>query len=291
MPDISRMAVLVIAALAACAARAQDTRDTAVLPPAQSAAKAKEVIRETIQALGGPAYLGLKDATCNGRLAQIGHNGEITGYVRFVDYRKLPDRDRTEFYYKTYINVILATVHKTNMTISVWNGDQAWAFNGAGVEELPADFVDKKKDDLRKDINNLFRNRMNDPDLNFRYGGLDMVDLKQVDWVEVADSGLYTTRIAIDHATHLPLRSILGYRNPATRERDEEVAIYSIYHSIQGVMTPFQVSRSRNGLAQFQMFVEDCKFNTGLNDSLFTRESLEQRAGQSNKGKKAKKDN
>jgi hypothetical protein len=277
MPGVRRSGFLVIAALVACAARAQDTRDTTILPPSESAVKAKEVIRQTIQALGGQAYLSVRDITMTARYAQFGHSGDVTGYVKIFDFVILPDKDRTEYSKKRNI-------------ISLWNGDHAWELDRGGVLESPADVVEKNKADLRKNIDHLFRKRMNDPGITFRYGGMDMVDLRQVDWVEVSDSGLYTTRIAIDHVNHLPIRSVYISRDPVTRERNEEVEYYSNYHSLQGVMSPLQIFRERNGLQVYQLFIEELKYNSGLSEALFTRESLEERFSQLNKGKKDKKE-
>ena len=56
------VAILVFCVIAV---RAQDPRD---LMPAASAAKAKELIAQTIEALGGQVYLNARDLDCKGRL-------------------------------------------------------------------------------------------------------------------------------------------------------------------------------------------------------------------------------
>ena len=40
-----------------------------VLLPEQSSAKAKEMLQQTIQALGGETYVNVRDTTCTGRFA------------------------------------------------------------------------------------------------------------------------------------------------------------------------------------------------------------------------------
>jgi len=127
----------------------------------------------------------------------------------------------------------------------------------------------------------------------FRYGGPDIVDLKQADWVELVDSDNRTIRIAIATATHLPLRKVVETRDPKTRMKSEEIEIYSNYHPLEGIQTPFQITRSRNGIKIFQVFFDKCEYNTNLDSSLFTRESLEDRwdkIGKKDKEKSAKKD-
>jgi len=247
-----------------------------VLLPEQSAAKAKEVIQQSIQTLGGQAYLNVRDATCTGRRGQFASTGDLGGYAKFYDFTKLPDKDRTEYY-------------KQRNIISVFNGDQGWDLDRGGVQQISAERVRENREELKHDVDYVFRYRLKELGMIFRYGGADIVELKEVDWVEIVDPMRNTLRIAFDRATHLPLRTVAIVRDRETRERTEEITYFSNYHPIQGVVTPFQVSRERNGKKIFQVFVDECKYNTGLSDSLFTRESLEQRFAELNKGKKKKK--
>lgn len=245
-----------------------------VLMPEQSAAKAKELLQQAIQALGGPAYLGVRDSSCTGRLSLFGHSGDLTGYETFRDYWKLPDKNRTEY-------------AKKGSIIDVYNGNQGWTLDKGGVQEESAAAIDDFQEQIKKDIDNLLRFRLKEEGMIFRYGGSDVVDLKQVEWVEIVDRDRRTFRIALDHSTHLPIRATVTTRNPTTRERAEEVNYYSNYHPERGVQTPFQVTRERNGLKVYQVFFYGCEYNTGLADELFTRASLEKRWSEvAKKGKK-----
>ncbi len=257
------LALGLLAMAAACVPRAR-AQAPEVLMPEQSAAKAKQLLQQTIAALGGPAYLGVRDVNCTGRLALFGHSGEVTGYAPFRDMSKFPDKDRTEYSKKANV-------------IDVYNGNQGWTLDRGGVQEASASAVDDFQEGLKKDIDNLLRYRLKEEDMVFRYAGGDIVDLKQVDWVEIADHDRRTFRLAIDRQTHLPFRAVVITRNPTTRERTEEVNYFSNYHAIQGVQTPFQVERERNGFKVYQVFYTGCQYNTGLTDDLFTKESLEKR--------------
>jgi hypothetical protein len=266
-------------------ARAQSP-DT--LMPEQSVAKAKQVLQQAIQALGGPAFLDVKDLTCTGRLSSFEHSGAVTGSVKFVSSIKLPDKDRTEFYYKTYTDIIVAELHKTNMTADVHNGEKGWTLNGGGVDELSADAIALNQEQRKRSVNVILRERLNEPGLEFRWGGTEVIDLRRVDWVEINDTEHHTIRLAFDESTHLPSRTIYETLDPSTREHNDELEYYSNFHTIQGVETPFQRARERNGLKFFQVFYDECKYNTGLSESLFTRESLEKLFAQHYKGKKSK---
>jgi hypothetical protein len=84
-------------------------------------------------------------------------------------------------------------------------------------------------------------------------------------------------RVAFAKATHLPIRKIVVVRDPGTHLRSEMLEYYSNYHSIQGVTTPFQITRERNQKRVYQVFFDECKYNTNPSDALFTKASLDER--------------
>jgi hypothetical protein len=244
------------------------------ISPDASTAKAKSVLQQMIQALGGETFLTVRDQDCTGRQSNFGLAGDMMGYMLYHEYRILPDKERVEYSKKSQI-------------IDIYNGDQGWTLDKAGVDEIPAADAANFQAQLQTGLNNLLRYRLAEPDLYFRFAGSDVVDLKPSDWIEITDSEERTFRIAVDQSTHLPVRSILSTKNPRTGENSEETTIYSEWHSIDGVETPFQVWRDRDGKRVFQSFILSCKYNSGVSPDLFTRASLEQKWAATN-GKKPK---
>jgi hypothetical protein len=263
------LAIAVVLATAAAVLRAQNTE---VLMPDQSAQKARELLQQTIQALGGSAYLNVRDSTCQGRLSSFGHSGELMGMETYYDLLKFPDKSRTE--HSTKRNII-----------EVFNGDKGWELDKAGVSEAPPLAVKAWTNHLEKDIDHVLRYRINEPGMVLRYAGTDVVDLKEVNWVELTNSGDQTIRLAIDNITHFPIREVVTSRDPASQLPTEQIYEFSNYHPISGIQTPYQISSSRNGFRVYQAFIDSCSYNTGLSDSLFTRESLEERWAQVGKKK------
>jgi hypothetical protein len=249
------------------------------LMPAESAAKAKEILQQTIQGLGGSAYLNIRDVTCTGRLSQFGHSGELSGFEKFVDYTIPPFKDRTE------------NLPKRNI-IQVMSGDKGWVLDRGGVSDASGADVAHFQEDTAKDIDYILRTRIKQPGMIFRYAGSDVVDLKEADWVEIVDPENRTIRIAITKNTHLPIRKVVDRRDANTRMKSGEVEFYSNYQPVDGVQTPFQITRERNGIKIYQVFFESCQYNTNLSDSLFTKQSLDERWEKVGKGarKKAEKD-
>lgn len=270
--------VLAVAILVAASAPAR-AQDGEVLLPEQSSAKTKALLQEMIQALGGSAYLSIKDSTCKGMLGEFGHSGALSSYDVFWDFVKLPDKDRTEF-------------SKKRNQIDVFNGKQGWVLDRGGVSDQPADVIADRQRDMQVDLDYILRFRLNEPGMIFRYIGPDIVDLKEADWVEIDDPQGHEIRIAIAKLTHLPLRKEVAMRDPVTHMRTEEVDYFSNFQKVDGVTMYFQQTRIRNGMKVFQVFYDPdgCKFNTGLQDSLFTKDSLQQRWSQVGKKNKKSKD-
>ena len=206
---------LLLATIMALSPSARAQASEALLPE-QSAAKAKALIQQSITALGGPAYLGLRDYSCNGRLATFGSQGDLNGYTRFLDLWILPDKNRTEYGKKQNI-------------IDVLTATGGWTLDRGGVTDTPISKVEDFQRQLKEDLDILLRSRLKEDGIVFRYSGRDVVDLKQIEWVEIVDSERRTFRIALDVITHLPLRSVVTTRDPGTRERSFSLTIYSNY--------------------------------------------------------------
>jgi len=260
-------AVILTGASAIGAAATAHAQDDQFLMPEQSEAKARELVKLAVEALGGSAYLNVHDATCTGRLGSFDHSGELTGFGKFIDYAEPPDKERQE------------NLPKRNI-ISVYNGDKGWDLDRGGVSEAPQSDVADYKEDVQKDIDNILRHRVHEKGIELRYGGADVVDLKQAQWIELVDSDDRTIRIAFADNTHLPIRKTVETRNPRTRFKTGEIEYYSNYHPIDGIQTPFQITRERNGIKIFQVFFDTCKYNTSLSDQLFTKASLDERWAQ-----------
>ncbi len=267
------------------------------LMPDQSAAKAKQILNQAINALGGSAYLQLHDTTCDGTISTFDHSGDLNEFIAVHDSQELPDKDRTEYIRKGRNTILQYVVgidgleySHGGMVITVFNGNQGWSYDRSGVSQLPASSVNQFQEQVKRSIDNILRFRLKEPGMIFRYAGPDIVELKKVDWIELTDADNHTIRIAIDQQTHLPIRKSAEMRDPKTQLKTEEIEYLSNYHAVDGIATPFQIERERNGFKIFQGFYEKCAYNTNLPDSLFTRASLDERWTQSGKKDAKKKD-
>ena len=277
------MALAICAGLAAPRGSAQQAE---TMMPEQSAAKAKQVLKQLISAMGGDAYLQTRETDCTGRLAQFEHNGDLSGYTNFRDYWHLPDKNRTEYEVKGakggLLGVLIGSIpFKGGTIIEMYNGDDGWTMDRSGVSEQSAVNIADFKEQTKRDIDNVLRFRLKEEGMLFRYGGMDLVDMKPVEWVELVDRDDRTFRYAVLQSSHLLARSIVITRDETTRERTEEITSYGNYHMQGQVMAPLQVERKRDGRRLFQAFFDACSFDQHFPPDFFTKASLEKKYSES----------
>ncbi|HWG59008.1 MAG TPA: hypothetical protein VN661_08175 [Candidatus Acidoferrales bacterium] len=253
-------------------ANAQDE----TLMPEQSAAKAKQLIQAAIQAQGGNAYLNVRDVTCTAQVSQFDHGGNLSGYDKEIEYLIPPDKERDE------------NLPKRNI-ITVFNGDKGWSLDRGGVSEVPAAELADHENEVKTSLDYIFRHRLQEPGMIFQYGGPDIIDLHQVDWVVLMDKDNRSIRIALSQATHLPIRQVVETTDPSTHLKGQQTYIFSNYHPISGLQTAFNVTEDRNGIKISQYFLKDCQYNTNVSPAIFTKQSLDERWAKIGKKEKKKK--
>ena len=255
--------------------------------PEQSAAKARQLLQQVIAALGGQAYLNVRDTQCDGRTAQFGTAGTLTGFTLFRDLWLLPDKNRVEYFTKGEHTIAgflmgaddLLITHGGAM-ITIYSSEGGWTLDKAGVSDEPEDVIKSFNDQLKTGMNNMLRKRMNERGVEVQYGGTDLIDLKEAEWIEFTDSDHRNMRLAIDKYTHLPLRWVVSARDPETRVTTENITSYTQYMALGGVRTPLSIELSRNDRKLTQTFLSECKYNSELAPDLFTRSWLEQHAAE-----------
>jgi hypothetical protein len=68
---------------------------------------------------------------------------------------------------------------------------------------------------------------------------------------------------------HLPVKKSYSWRDATDNQRNIEDEVYDNYREVQGVMTPFTVTRFYNGDMSGQRFITGAGYNKGISDSQF----------------------
>lgn len=250
--------LLGLAALAQTAASPQATAPPGA--PAQAvtqdenAHKAKALLDQTIQALGGQAWLNIRDMREQGRTWSIYHD-QPTGTAQFWLFWKYPDKERIE-------------LTKKRDWIIIYNGDQGYeiTFRGTAPEDhkVLQDYLRRRKYSLPW----VLRQWLNQPGVALFYDGQVVAAQRQAEQVTIMNAQNEAVTIDLDYNSHLPIKKSFVWRD-ADRYRNEEVEIYGNYKTIQGIATPLTITRYHNGDMTNQRFISDVSYNTNLADTMF----------------------
>ena len=284
---VLRTSGAVVLAAAFCFVPLALAQNPDTMMPEQSEAKGKQILRELINGLGGPGYSQVRESECSGRRALFGHSGDLTGYIDFNDFRHYPDKARIEYIAKSHNTILLSLVGLDGLDFShggvvstLYNGDHGWSYDRSGINELPAPAVTDFQEAMKRNVDNLLRFRLNEPGLIIRFGGTDTVDLKQVNWVELDDSEGRKYRLAVDHSTHLLVRSVVSTEDPENQQINDDSTIYTNYHLKDSAWTPLQITREHNGRRTAQFFYDHCRYDPGFPPDLFSKDSLKTRGAE-----------
>jgi len=226
-------------------------------PEAQeNAVKAKALLDQAIQALGGDAYLKVADMSQQGRTYSF-HRGEATSAgVLFWRFVKFPERERIE-------------LTKQRDVVYVYNGVRGYEVTFKGTASLDSKLLG---DYLRRRDHSLeivLRQWIKEPGVALFYEGSAIAADKPADQVSILTAKIDSVTLYLDSTTPLPIKKSYSWRDRSDNLPNKEEEIYDAYRPTQGIMTPYSLTRFYNGEMSNQRFVNTVTYNNNLNDSLF----------------------
>jgi len=223
----------------------------------ESAAKAKALIDQAIQALGGQAYLHIQDISQAGRSYGF-HLGESEGVgVQFWRFYKYPDKDRVE-------------LTKKRDVVYIYNRDQGFEVTYKGTRSDDPKTVSDYARRRQYALDWVLREWLKQPGIAYFYEGSTVAAQKDAQRVTIMTAQNQALTLYIDSKTHLPVKKSYSWRDPTDQQRNIEDEVYDNYRLVQGIMTPFDVTRFYNGDMSSQRFLTSVAYNKGLSDSMFT---------------------
>jgi len=219
--------------------------------------KARQLIDQMIQALGGQVFLNVQDMEQQGRAYGFYHGNPSGQGSLFWRFWKWPDKERIE-------------LTKQRDVIYIYNGDQGWEVTYKGTR---AEDPDELKEYLRAreySLNKVLRGWLQQPGTALFYEGIGLTQDKQVEKITIINSKDQAVTIAIDQITHLPVKKSYFVRDPVSREKDEEAEVYDNWRLEQGLNTAHIIVAMHNGEITRQRFIQSVTYNQGIPDSKFT---------------------
>jgi hypothetical protein len=202
--------------------------------------KAQALLKRTIQALGGQAFLQWKTLTTKGHVYAL-EEGQTSGFAPFQSTVEPPDKRRFSY----------GSGHPVTL---INNGDEGWQIDQYGmIHQKPSD-IERWKTANRYSLDNILRYLIHEKDILAEDEGTDFIENQPARVLEILDSRQSEIKIYIDRETSLPVQVTYHLIDPKTQEPKEYTDVYSDYQTFQGIQTPMHVTRYEDGERVAEIF-------------------------------------
>ena len=219
--------------------------------------KAQALLDQTIQTLGGQAFLSFKTLTTSGRSFSI-TDEKTTGFVTFDSQMEYPDKRRFAY-----------GLGKKKPIALFNNGDQAWEVDRMGLTHQTPEQVRRWKITNTYSLENLLRLRIREPGVLVQEAGSDFIENLATRVLDIHFANQVDVKLYLNKATFLPVRITCRVQDPKTLEWDEYTDIYGDYQSFQGIQTPMHITRFLNDERISETFRSTAKYDEVFPASLF----------------------
>lgn len=226
--------------------------------PVKADEKALAVVARAVEAMGGPAFLGVRTVVSKGYYTEFREG--VSGIPdSFRDYLVLPDRDRTEF--------------KGSRFIQTFAGDTGWVFDGRkkAINDLTPEQLAGIRTTLRTSIDNILRGWWRAEGAGLAYVGRREAGLaRRNEVVRLTYPDGFEVEFEFDAREGLPAKVL--YKRPGEDgERVEEEDRYAQFLTIEGARVPFVIDKYRAGVQSSRINYDTVEFNKPVPDSLFAK--------------------
>ena len=221
-----------------------------------NARKARHLVEQSIQALGGKAYLNFFDMKQQGRGFGFYRNESKGVGVPYTRLYQFPDKERYEYF-------------RDAAWVIIHNGDKGYETTFHGThEEDPKDL----KEYLRRSqfaLDRILRGWASDPKTAFFFDGQTIAETRQVYKITLVNAQNQPVTLFLNTQTLLPVKRTFTWRDTETKEVNEESELYDNYRLVQGISTPYLITRTMNGEMVSQRFLRTVIYNVGVGDAVF----------------------
>ncbi len=235
---------------------------------AQAKKNPRDVIAAAIEAMGGKNYLAIKNSQSSGEYFTFDREGR-KGYSHYQDWTNLnPVKWRFQ----------LGEGKRQSVEIYNLELGKGWSLEGKDtIEDIKPDEVENFRKSVKRDIDILLRQRLDEEGMNlYYYGADDVAGTGEAEAVEFLDSTNQSVVIFFDTKTHLPTKLETQTTDKLGLRHKEEVE-YFTWLMIQNVLTPMRTDVHVDGQMSQQRFVEKIEYNVAIPDDFFLEPKIEKK--------------
>jgi len=222
----------------------------------ETLARGMELLNQAVEACGGVEnYKKVNSMTSSSNILLVLPQGEFS--LSASTFTVLPDRSKE------------IVVTPMGEIVTVTDGEAGWMQQGGQVVDLPADQLEKAKEEEFRNTMMLFRG-MENPEFKVVYIGTEDFHGQSADILKVfsADESV-TFKLALDAETHLPIGKMFFGETMAGP--GNLVQIISDYRDIAGIKIPFSVIIEADGKKSAEITTTEFKINADIPEGTFDR--------------------
>ena len=225
-----------------------------------STQKARRLLDEMIAALGGEAWLHYSNIEQQGRSYGFFHGKPTTAGTLLWRYFQYPGKERLELSRQRDVIYIF----KGDVNAEAHGYEKTYKGTAAVEAKDVEEFVRRRDFSLERAMREWFR----DPRTVILYVGQGVADQQPVEVVSLLNEKNQELRIGMDLYTHLPINLRYSWRGSDKYKVEDEV-VFGNYHRVQGIQTPYTITRLRDGEIISQRFFNHIIFNQPLAPDFF----------------------
>lgn len=231
---------------------------------AKNAQQARAALDAMVQVLGGHAWLNMKNQMRQGRVAAFFQGKPSGGTTDYWEFHEWPDHDRIEF-----------TKHRD--VVQFYLGREAWEVTYRGKKPLPQEQVDDFFRRRDHSIETAIKVWLNDPKTILLYEGQHLAERHLAEQVTLISAQNEAVTIQMDVQTHLPLRRTFQWRDPVYKDKNTDAEEYDDYHVVEGLPTPFTITRFKNDDMISQRFLYKANYNQDFAPDFWSVDAADRR--------------
>ena len=221
----------------------------------QSERKARGILKKTVEALGGQAYLATRNITMEGKVFQF-RRDSLRGSGKFLLFEEHPLKRRLEL--------------NKGKIVLINNGDQGWKIEYKNITDQTPEEIRNFRIKMKHSLGHILRLRRGEKDMKFRYLGKSRFHIINVEGVKLIDAEGDEIKIYVNSRTSLPVK--MEFESPPRGKRwaSEDERLFHNYHVVGGVKIPFTIILNSNGYKFSEMQLTSAVINSNLSESLFS---------------------
>jgi hypothetical protein len=230
----------------------------------KNARQARAVLDAMVQALGGEAWLRMKNQVREGQVAAFFQGNPSGGTIKYWEFHAWPDHDRIEY-----------TKHRDVVQFYLGRAGSEVTYKGKALllQEQVDDFLRRRDHSIETAV----KLWLNDPRTILIYEGQRLAARHLADQVTLISADNEAVTILTDMQTHLPLRRSFEWRDPVYKDKNVDAEEYDDYHPIDGFPTAFTITRYKNNDMTRQDFAIHVSYNLELGSDIWSVDAADKR--------------